>query len=238
MKIDILAIVAHPDDAELSCGGTLAKHADLGYKTGVIDLTEGELGTRGSVEIRHEEATEASKILGLSVRENMKFRDGWFKDDEEHQLKIINRVRFYQPDIIITNATKERHPDHARAANLVKEAAWLAGLAKIETLQDGESQKPWRPRHVYHIIQSDALTPDFIVDISGYVDRKIKAIKAYSSQFYNPQSDEPETYLSRSTFLGLIESRNVSMANYGMIEHAEGFISAYKPAVKNIFDLI
>ncbi len=238
MKLDILVIVAHPDDAELSCGGTLAKHSDLGYKTGVIDLTQGELGTRGSVEIRYKEATEASKILGLSVRENMKFRDGWFKDDDEHRLKIINRVRFYQPDIIITNAIKERHPDHARAANLVKESAWLAGLAKIETLQDGEIQKPWRPRHVYHIIQSDALTPDFIVDISGYVDKKIQAIKAYSSQFFNPQSHEPETYLSRSTFLSLIESRNVSMANYGMIEQAEGFISSYKPAVKNIFDLI
>ena len=238
MKINILAIVAHPDDAELSAGGTLAKHAGLGYTTGVIDLTEGELGTRGSVEIRRKEAEESSKILGLSVRENMKFKDGWFKNDDGHRLKIINRIRLYQPDIIFTNAPQDRHPDHPKAANLVKEAAWLSGLAKIETMQDGETQKAWRPAHVYHIIQSDPLIPDFVVDISGYVEKKMQAIMAFSSQFHNPESKEPETYLSRPTFLDLLKSRNVSMANYGMIEYAEGFISAYKPAVKNLFDLI
>lgn len=170
----------------------------------------------------------------------MKFKDGWFKNDDEHRLKIINRVRFYQPEIIITNALKERHPDHSRAANLVNEAAWLAGLEKIETMQDGIKQSPWRPRHVYNIIQSDPLTPDFLVDISGYFEKKMQAILAYRSQFYNPENDEkePETYLSRPTFLSLIKSRNISMANYGMIEQAEGFISAYKPAVKNLFDLM
>ena len=161
MKLDILVIVAHPDDAELSCGGTIIKHTDMGYAVGIIDLTEGELGTRGSVETRYKEADAAAKLLGLKVRENLKFRDGWFKDDEEHRLKIIEKIRQYQPEIVITNAIEDRHPDHARASHLVEESAWLAGLSKIATNNNGQVQIPWRPKHVYHFIQYNVIKPDF-----------------------------------------------------------------------------
>ena len=238
MKLDILVIVAHPDDAELSCGGTLIKHADLGYKTGIIDLTQGEMGTRGTVEDRMAEADAAAKILGLSIRENLKFADALFPNDEEHRMKVIQKIRQYQPEIVIANAPADRHPDHGKAAELVKQAAWLSGLEKYESSFEGKVQKAWRPKHVYHVIQFNMLEPDFVVDISGYVDRKMQAVTAYKSQFYDPNSKEPTTLISRPEFLDTLKSRNVVHGDYALIDLAEGFISAYKPAVKNLFDLV
>lgn len=229
---------AHPDDAELSCGGTLIKHAELGYKTGIIDLTEGEMGTRGTVEIRYEEAAASAKILGLSIRENLKFRDGWFTDDEAHRLKIIQKIRLYQPEIVITNSLDDRHPDHGRAAHMVKEAAWLAGLQKIETAHEGILQTKWRPKHVYHAIQFTPAEPDFIVDIAGFEDRKMAAILAYSTQFYNPEAEASNTLISQPGFLELLRSRMMSDGNYAEIEKGEAFMSAIKPAINNLFDLI
>jgi len=238
MKLDILVIVAHPDDAELSCGGTIIKHTDMGYSVGIIDLTEGELGTRGTIEIRYREAEASSKILGLKIRENLKFMDGWFKDDEEHRLKIIEKIREYQPEIILTNAIDDRHPDHGRAAHLVKESAWLSGLKKIVTKNNEEVQAPWRPKHVYHFIQYNVVTPDFVVDITGLAERKMNAIKAYGSQFFDPQGEKSNTFISKPEFLKVLESKIFMSGNYAHIDEAEGFTSAYKPAVKNFFDLI
>ncbi len=238
MKLDILVFAAHPDDAELSCGGTIIKHTDLGYSVGIIDLTEGELGTRGSIEIRHAEAAAASKILGVKVRENLKFRDGWFKDDEEHRLKIIEKIRQYQPDIVLANAIEDRHPDHGRAAHLVKESAWLSGLKKIETFYDGMAQSAWRPKHLYHFIQYNVLTPDFVVDISRLAERKMAAIKAYGSQFFDPEGEKSDTFISKPEFLKVLESKIFISGNYAHIDEAEGFMSAFKPAVNHFFDLI
>jgi bacillithiol biosynthesis deacetylase BshB1 len=238
MKLDILVLAAHPDDAELSCGGTLIKHISMGYTAGIIDLTEGELGTRGTVELRHQEAGHAAKIMGVSVRENLKFKDGWFKDDAEHRIKVIEKIRKYRPDIVITNAPADRHPDHGRAGALVKEAAWLSGLQKIETEVEGQKQDFWRPKHVYHFIQHAPLEPDFVVDISGFIDQKMEAVMAYASQFYDPESRETDTLISRPEYLDLVKAKTMHAGNYGLIEYAEGFISAYKPAVKNLFDLI
>lgn len=238
MKLDILAIVAHPDDAELSCGGTLIKHSELGYKTGILDLTKGEMGTRGTPETRAKEAEKAAKILGLAIRENLGFKDGKFPDDEEHRNRIIEKIRQYQPEIILTNAPEDRHPDHGRAAKLVKEAAWLAGLKNWETTLDGQKQECWRPKHVYHFLQYNMLEPDLVVDIKGYVNKKMEAILAFSSQFYNPDTEESNTLISSPAFLEFIKARNVAAGNYALIEEGEAFISAYKPAVRDLFDLI
>jgi N-acetylglucosamine malate deacetylase 1 len=239
MKLDILLIMAHPDDAELSCGGTIIKHTELGYKVGIIDLTEGELGTRGTAVIRRQEAKNASKILGVSVRENLKFRDGWFEDDEEHRLKIVQKIRQYQPSTIITNAPDDRHPDHIRASKMVKESAWLSGLKKVETKDDsGNLQPNWRPQHVYYVIQYNALIPDFIIDISGYETKKMDAILAYESQFYNPAAESSNTLISQPEFLELLKAKMLTMGNYAHITNGEGFISDYKPAVKHLFDLL
>ena len=238
MKLDILVIAAHPDDAELGCGGTLIKHKELGYKTGIIDLTEGELGTRGTAETRNAEAKKAAEILGLDIRDSMKFRDGWFKDDEEHRMKIIAKIRQYRPEIVITNAPTDRHPDHGRASKLVSEATWMAGLAKVSThTAEGKEQEHWRPKHIYHFVQHLPLTPDFVVDISGYIEKKMEAVLAYSTQFYDPNSTEKQTLIAQPSFLEMTRARIYGHGNYALIEHGEGFISAYKPAVDNLFNL-
>ncbi len=238
MNLDILVIMAHPDDAELTCGGTIIKHTSLGYKVGIIDLTEGELGTRGNTELRIEEAKAASKILGISLRENLKFRDGWFKDDEEHRLKVISKIREYQPRVIITNSPDDRHPDHERASKLVKESAWLSGLTKIHTEISGYAQKPWRPDHVYHVIQFNVLQPDFVVDISGFAEAKMNAIMAYKTQFYDPEGEASNTLISKPEFLDLLNAKLLEMGNYAHIHQAEGYLSDYKPAIKDFFDLL
>lgn len=237
-KLDILAIVAHPDDAELGCGGTLIKHAELGYKTGIIDLTRGELGTRGTPEKRELEAMEAAKILGLSVRENLGFEDGWFQDNYINQLKVLQKIRQYQPEILITNAVSDRHPDHGRAANLVVNAAFLSGLPKVKTHINKVEQEAWRPKKVLHIIQYQLTEPDIVIDIKGFTHKKMKAILAYDSQFYNPTSTEPSTLIASKNFIDNTQNRGIFFGNYAMIEEAEGFTMSFTPAINNLFDLV
>lgn len=237
MKLDILVLAAHPDDAEISCGGTIAKHVSLGHKVGVVDLTRGELGTRGTPAIRDAEATEAAKILGISVRENIGLRDGFFQNSEIDQLKVIEAIRKFQPEIILTNAIHDRHPDHGRAAALVFESSFLSGLLKIETVSDGKSQLPWRPKAVYHFIQSQYITPDFVVDVTDYWDKKIESLRAFKSQFYDPQSKEPSTFISDPGFMKLIEARGHELGYSIGAKYGEGFTVKRLIGVDNLFQL-
>ena len=238
MKINILAIAAHPDDVELSCAGTLIAHKDRGYTTGVLDLTRGEMGTRGTPEIRQDEATEAGKVMGLSVRENMEFEDAFFVNDKAHQVKLIQKIRKYQPDIVITNTIYDRHPDHARGSQLVEDACFKAGLAKIETVNsEGDPQKPWRPKKVYYVIQSTSIEPSFFVDITNAQDRKMEAIKAYKSQFFDPDSKEPETYIAKPEFMKMVEARAVEYGHRIGVKYAEGFITKDFIGVKDLYNL-
>lgn len=238
MKLDILAFGAHPDDVEISCTGTILKHIDLGYKIGIIDLTGGELGTRGSKAIRLKEAQEAAKMMKISVRENLNMRDGFFRNDEEHQLKIIQKIRQYQPKIILANAPKDRHNDHGRASQLVREAAFLSGLIKIETNLNGQKQEAWRPQSLYYYIQDYYLEPTFVIDISSYFDKKLEILKCYASQFYNPDSKEPETSISRKDFFDVIESRARILGRYISTEFAEGFVADRLIGVNNLMHLL
>lgn len=229
MKLDILAIAPHPDDIELGCGGTLAKAVHDGKKVGIVDLTQGELGTRGSGEIRMKEAADAAKILGVHARENLGMADGFFVNDKEHQIKIIKAIRKYQPEILIASALEDRHPDHGRAAELIKQAAFLSGLKRIET-----GQEPWRPKKVFHIIQWKPLNPDFAVDITGFLQTKIDACLAYKSQFYDPNSTEPETAISSKNFTDSISYRAVELGRLIWKDAAEGFMSESLLAVDNL----
>ena len=237
MKLDILAIGAHPDDIELSCGGTILSHISQGLKVGILDLTRGELGTRGSAESRAAEANAAAEILGVSVRENAGFDDGFFVNDKAHQLEIIKYVRKYQPDIILTNAIHDRHPDHARAAQLTEDAVFLSGLSKVETKLSGAIQKPFRPRSVYHYIQSLDVTPDLAVDISPYFEKKIEAIRAYKTQFHDPDSKEPETFISSPDFLEFIRARAVHFGVPMGVSYAEGYTMKRHMGVYNLKDI-
>ena len=238
MKLDILAFGAHPDDVELGCGGTIAKEIALGKKVGIIDLTHGELGTRGSKEIRDEEAKAAAKILGVSVRENLNMRDGFFANDEWHQLEIIKMIRKYQPEIVLCNSIEDRHIDHGKGSKLVSDACFLSGLMKIETEYDGKKQKSWRPKIVYHYIQWNNITPDFVVDITGYNDKKVEAILAYGSQFYNSNSEEPETHISSKNFLESLNYRAKDLGRLIGTDYAEGFTTERYLAVNSLADLI
>jgi bacillithiol biosynthesis deacetylase BshB1 len=238
MKLDILVIAAHPDDAELGCGGTIAKFVSQGYKVGVVDLTQGELGTRGTPEIRKSESEESSKILGLTVRENLGLPDGYFKNVQEDQIPIIQAVRKFRPEIVLANAVYDRHPDHGRAASLIYDACFQAGLAKLETRLQGTVQQAWRPNNVYHFIQSQWLQPDFIVDISEHWQTKMNSVKAYKSQFFNDASNEPETYISKPGFLKMIEARAIEHGHAIGVQHGEGFTVRRPIGVKNLFDLI
>ncbi|MFB0925616.1 MAG: bacillithiol biosynthesis deacetylase BshB1 [Vicingaceae bacterium] len=223
MKLDILAIGVHPDDIELGCSGTILKHIAQGKKVGILDLTKGELGSRGSGELRLIEAANSAKILGVSVRENLGYADGFFVNDKEHQLGIVQILRKYQPDVILANAPKDRHPDHGRASQLVSEACFYSGLVRIETELDGVSQEHWRPRVVYNYIQDRYLKPDFVVDVTDFVETKMESILAFSSQFYNPESELPETPISSKKFFDFIKAR---MANFGRdinVDYAEAF---------------
>ncbi len=238
MKLDILAFGAHPDDVELGCGGTIAKEISLGKKVGIIDLTRGELGTRGSVEIRNQESANAAKILGVSVRENLDMRDGFFVNDEKHQLKIIKMIRKYKPEIVLCNAIDDRHIDHGKGSQLVSDACFLSGLMKIETEINAERQEAWRPKLVYHYIQWKNITPDFVVDISSYNDKKVEAILAYSSQFYNANSNEPETPIASKNFLESLSYRAQDLGRLVGSDYAEGFTVERYLAVNSLGDLI
>ena len=238
MKIDILAIGIHPDDVELSCSGTIAKHIALGKKVGILDLTRGELGTRGNAELRTKEANEAAIILGVSFRTQLNLKDCFFENNEENQKKIIEIIRKHQPEIILCNAISDRHPDHGRASKLVSDASFYSGLIKIETHSDNKIQQAWRPKAVYHYIQDQYIHPDFVIDISDFIDIKHKAIMAYSSQFYNPSSNEPETPISSKHF---IESVNSKMSILGRdigVKFAEGYTVDRYPGINSLFDLV
>ena len=225
MKLDLLVFAVHPDDAELSCGGILLTEKMKGKKTGVIDLTQGELGTRGTAETRKEEAAAAAKILQLDIRENLRMADGFFKNDEAHQRKVIYAIRKYQPEIIFCNAPEDRHPDHGRSAKLVEDAAFLSGLRKIETTDNGILQEVWKPKYVFNFIQDKYLHPNFVMDISGVMDQKLEAIKAYGTQFNNLDLDEPQTYISTPDFLESVIYRSKMFGKMIGVNHAEGFIS-------------
>lgn len=238
MKLDILAIGVHPDDVELGCSGTLLKQIAKGNLVGILDLTRGELGTRGNAETRLKEANEAAKVLGVSVRENLGFEDGFFMNDKAHQLAIIRILRKYQPTIVIGNAHYDRHPDHGRAAQLTQEACFLSGLPKIETEINGESQKAFRPRALYHYIQAIHTEPDFVVDITEHFERKLQSVYAYKSQFYNPDSKEENTFISSPEFLEFVKAR---AAHFGMpigARYAEGFTVNRIPGVDDIMSLL
>ncbi|AMQ57139.1 bacillithiol biosynthesis deacetylase BshB1 [Algoriphagus sanaruensis] len=236
-KLDILVIAAHPDDAELACSGTIAAHVAKGHKVGIVDLTKGEMGTRGTPEIRIEESTEAARILGLSARENMGFKDIYFKDDEEHQHQLIRMIRKYQPEIVLANAVTDRHPDHGKGSSLASNACFMSGLRRIETELDGVQQAPWRPKYVYHYIQNNYIEPDFIFDITDYWDTKIASIMAFKSQFFDPNSAEPSSFISSPEFLPFIESRSREMGHRIMTKYGEGFTVERYIGVKDLFDL-
>jgi N-acetylglucosamine malate deacetylase 1 len=237
MKLDLLVIAAHPDDAELGCGGTIAKHLAAGKKVGIVDLTRGELGTRGTPEIRDAEAQEAANILGLTVRENLRLADGFFQNTKADQLKIVEVVRKYQPDIVLANAVEDRHPDHGRASTLIHDACFLAGLPKVETQINNQSQTAWRPKTFYHFIQSRSLKPDVIVDVSAFWDVKMKAVLAYRSQFYDPASNEPATFISSPNFLKMIEARGVEFGQIIGVPYGEGYTVRKAVGVNTLFDI-
>ncbi|MCB0544834.1 MAG: bacillithiol biosynthesis deacetylase BshB1 [Saprospiraceae bacterium] len=239
MKVDILAIGIHPDDVELSASGTLLRHAAQGRSFGLLDLSRGELGTRGTPEIRRQEAEQAAKILGAAFRETLDIPDGLFVPGPENWLKIIRVIRACRPDIVLCNAPDDRHPDHGRAAKMVTDACFYAGLAKIETLDDrGEAQEKWRPEAIYHYIQDKQLTPDFVVDISPYFHRKMEAILAFRSQFYAPDDEGPETPISGKEFLDFMEAKARVFARPIQAQYAEGFVFSRAPGVKDLYDLI
>ena len=237
MKLDLLVFGAHPDDVELSCSGTLLVEKMKGKKVGIVDLTRGELGTRGTPETRKQEAIDAAAIMQIDIRENLEMADGFFKNDEEHQRKIITALRKYQPEIVLCNAPADRHPDHGRAADLVYTASFLSGLIKIET-QNNSLQKPWRPKYVFNYIQDKYIEPNFVVDITNVFDKKIEAIKAYKTQFYNPESKEPDTYISSPEFLESIIYRSKMFGKLIGVKYAEGFLSKKMIGIQSFDTLI
>lgn len=238
MKLDILVFAVHPDDAELGCSGTLLKHKAAGKKVGVIDLTRGELGSRGSAEIRDVEAKNAAAILGLDVRENLAMRDGFFRNDEEHLLQVIRKIRQYQPEIVIGNAFTDRHPDHGRASELINDAVFLSGLVRIQTEMNGLAQQQWRPGLLLHFIQDTYIKPDILIDVTEYWDKKMESIHAYKTQFYSPDYDEEnQTYISNPDFVKSVEARARDYGKSIGVRFAEGFTSAKLLGVESLFDL-
>ena len=238
MKLDVLAMGVHPDDVELSCAGVLLVEKKNGKKTGIIDLTQGELGTRGTAETRKTEATHAAKILGVDIRENLLMADGFLQNDKAHQLKIIEAIRKYKPEIILCNATEDRHPDHGKSAKLVADASFLSGLRKIETFDNGLAQEAWRPKYVFHYIQDRFLQPDFVVDITEVFEAKLEAIKAYATQFHNPNLNEPQTYISTPDFLESVIYRSKMLGKMIGVKYAEGFITEKMIGISSLDVLI
>jgi bacillithiol biosynthesis deacetylase BshB1 len=239
MKLDILAIGSHPDDVELGCSGTLMKHIDLGYKVGIADLTRGELGTRGTAKTRAGEVKDSSKIIGIHARENLGFADGFFENNKEHQLELIKIIRQYQPDIIITNAKYDRHPDHGRAAKLTRDAAFLSGLPKIETKLQGKLQPACRPRAIYNYIQALHIEPTFAIDITDYFERKLQCIQAFKTQFYNPAAATrgPETFISTPQFLEFVKARAIHFGNPIGVKYAEAFTTNRLHGIGNLMEI-
>lgn len=239
MKLDLLALAAHPDDAELGCGGTLIRHIQAGLKTGVVDLTRGELGTRGTPQQRAEEAAASARVMGLAVRANLGLPDGFFQNSEAHQLKVVAAIRTYRPDIVLANAVYDRHPDHGKGADIAYTSCFLAGLAKVVTHDaEGKPQEPWRPKALYHYIQSQFIQPDFVVDISDTWEKKMESIRAYKSQFFDPSSKEPVTYISTPEFLRMLESRAIEMGHAIGVKYGEGFVTRRWMGVRSLTDLI
>ncbi|TDI67335.1 MAG: bacillithiol biosynthesis deacetylase BshB1 [Bacteroidetes bacterium] len=238
MKLDILAIGAHPDDVEMSCGATLAKEVAKGKKVGILDLTRGELGTRGSAKIREEEAREAAEILGVVVRDNLGLADGFFENDRASQIELIKIIRKYRPEIVFCNAIDDRHIDHGKGSRLASDACFLSGLRKIETIYEGSSQQEWRPKQVYHYIQWKEINPDVVVDVTGFMDKKLESVHAYKSQFYDVNSNEPETPISSKNTLDSLSYRNRNLGRLIGTEAGEGFTVERYAAVDSIFDLI
>ena len=238
LKLDILVLPVHPDDAELGCSGTILKEIAKGKKVGVVDLTRGELGTRGSAEIREKESVESSRILGLTVRDNLSLPDGFFENTKEYRLKVIEAIRRFKPEIVITNAFHDRHPDHGRASDLVEASAFLSGLIKIETHYNGQVQEAWRPNLLLHFLQDNYIKPDILIDITEYWDKKIGSIRAFGSQFFNPDwKDEPQTYISSPGFIEVIEARAREFGKSIGVKYAEGFTSRKILGVDSLFDL-
>lgn len=237
MKLDILVLAVHPDDAELGCSGTILKHIALGKKVGIVDFTRGELGTRGTAETRDQEAADSAKILGLHARENLGFRDGFFKNDEAHQLEVIKMIRKYQPEIVLSNSLEDRHPDHGRAGDLANDACFLSGLVKIQTQLDGKEQQAWRPRLLFQYIQDRYLKPDIIVDITPYIETKVASIKAFKTQFFNPELDAPDTYISSPDFFESVIGRSREYGKSIGVTYAEGFTSRKLLGIDDLFQL-
>lgn len=233
-KLHILAITAHPDDVELSCAGTLIKHAQMGQAVGILDLTKGELGTRGTPELRLEEAAASAKVIGARVRINAGFRDGFFCNDEEHQLELAKYIRYYQPDIVIANALADRHPDHGRAGRLIADSCFLSGLQKIATEWQGQIQQAWRPKRVFHVVQDRMYTPSFIVDTTEQFQKKMEAIKCFKSQFHDPASSEPITYISTGNFLKAVEHRDGVWGKMIGSTYGEAFFSENMPGITDL----
>jgi bacillithiol biosynthesis deacetylase BshB1 len=238
MKLDILAFAAHPDDVELAASGTLLAHVAQGKKVGIVDLTRGELGTRGSAEIRMKEVEASNTILGITVRENLSFRDGFFIKDEAHLSKVIEMIRKYQPEVVLANAVSDRHIDHGRAADLLHDACFLSGLRKIETLHNGNQQTAWRPKAVYHYIQDNYTHPDIVIDITPFFETKMESIKAFSSQFYDPNSTEPQTPISGKDFIDFIEARALQFGREIGVKYGEGYTVKRAVGVKDITTLL
>ncbi|MFP3598956.1 bacillithiol biosynthesis deacetylase BshB1 [Chryseobacterium sp. SIMBA_029] len=238
MKTDILAFGAHPDDVELGCGGTVAKMVSEGKICAIVDLTKGELGTRGTDEIRMAEAMESSKILGVAARENLGMKDGFLVNSEEYQMKIVKMIRKYRPEIVLANAIDDRHPDHAKAAKLVSDACFLAGLRKIETVDEGENQEVWRPKHIFHYIQWKDIKPEFVIDISEHLDKKIEACMAFKTQFYDPTSKEPVTPIATKDFYESLTYRAQDLGRLSGVAYAEGFTSEKLIAMKNFEGIV
>lgn len=242
MKVDILAIGVHPDDVELGCSGTLLRHMDQGKTVGLVDLTRGELGSRGSAELRDQEAADAANKMGALFRENLHMQDGFFSYTKENLLKVITAIRAHQPEIVLANSLVDRHPDHGRAANLVAEACFYSGLVRIETKgADGEVQEKWRPRAVYHFIQDKNLEPDFVVDISDYIDKKMELVQAFKSQFYQEgdqtYKDQPQTPISGKNFMDFLRAKAANLGRTANFDYAEGFQVGRVMGVKNLFDV-
>ena len=238
MKLVLVVFAAHPDDAELSCSGTIAAHVAMGHSCGIVDLTKGEMGTRGTPELRIEEAQKSAEILGLQVRKNLGMADVNFQNDWEHQAQIVRMIRKYRPEIVLANAIRDRHPDHGRGAELVQQSFFKSGLTKIQTEIDGEKQEAYRPKRLYHYIQTDYIEPSFIVDISDHWEKKINSIRAFASQFYNPESDEPETFISSSGFMEFIEARAQELGHRIGAKYGEWFTMSTTPGIQDLFSLV